>query len=167
MIRLISVWLFLVAGIILLVILREEFLAAQGRVPLGRLRRLWLGSENRRAPRYRVDWPVRYRRIQNSDHQATAQNRDMSATGAGLVIQEYLAHGQEIFLEFVLPEQVERLSIAGEVAWCKEIPSNSHRAASPRLFLVGIKFMNVDPGSHAALVQTLGKGLRGKISQHG
>ncbi|MBI3322612.1 MAG: hypothetical protein HYZ94_02910, partial [Candidatus Omnitrophica bacterium] len=64
MMRLAAIWAVAVAGLILFLVMREERLIARGRIPMGRLRRFWFREERRRAPRYRVNWPVRYQRLE-------------------------------------------------------------------------------------------------------
>ena len=90
MIRFMALWSVLMAGLVLLVILREDHLSSEGKVPVGRLRRFWLQSERRRSPRYRVDWTIRYRRGTSNPSVQHAETRDVSETGAGLVVREWL-----------------------------------------------------------------------------
>ena len=63
MIRLIALTAAGIAMMILGIVVREERLAARGRVPMGRLRRLLPGPDRRKFPRWRVDYPIRYQRL--------------------------------------------------------------------------------------------------------
>ncbi len=150
MFRLTALWGIFVAVFILLIILREDRLAAQGRVPLGRLRRLWLKPDRRRAPRYRVDWPVRYQRLPPSvmNH---ANSRDLSMTGVALVVPERLEVGSLIQVELTLPGQPSPWIVTGQVMWGREVPSSKEQ----RIFAVGIQFQGLDAQMEVTLAAAL------------
>jgi hypothetical protein len=121
MIRLIALWAIGMATVLLLVILREERLSARGKVPLGRLRRFWFQAERRKAPRYRVDWPMRYRRMEAAEL-AGIKSRDVSRIGAGIVVPEQMKVGTPIHMELTLPDGAAPWMVIGRVAWSKEVP---------------------------------------------
>ncbi len=149
MLRLTALWAVFVAALILFIILREERLAGEGRVPLGRLRRLWLKKERRRAPRYRVDWLVRYQRTETI-HVPISQTRDLSQTGVGLVARERLEVGSRVRMEFTVPGRSFPVSVIGQVMWNREVTSNSER-----LFFMGVQFYRMDPQTTAQLAEVL------------
>ena len=141
MIRNLALWAASLAAALLLLILREERLAAQGKVPIGRLRRLWFGAERRRKPRYRVDWSVKYQRSENQPS-AGAQTRDLSQTGAGLTLDEKLPPGCMLDLELPVPGRQVPLRVTALVVWSKEI-ADSRSADPQRHFFVGVHFQNL------------------------
>ncbi len=142
MIRSVALWaVFLAAGLLGL-ILREERLAAQGKVPTGRLRRFWFGAERRRTPRYRVDWSVRYRRSE-SHSGSGAKTRDVSQTGAGLTLHEKVPTGSLLNLEVPVPGRQHPLLVMALVVWVKEVAAPPGAQDQQRSFLVGIHFQNV------------------------
>ena len=149
MFRLTALWAIFVAGLILGILLREERLASRGKVPLGRLRRLWFKNDRRRAPRFRVDWPVRYQRLppSGSNH---GQSRDLSSTGVSLIVPERLEVGALLEVNLTLPGQLAPCAITGLVVWSKELPSNGQR-----LFAVGIQFQGIAPEIQKRLTQAL------------
>lgn len=151
MLRLAAIWTVFVAAAILLIVLREDRLAAQGKVPLGRLRRFWLGSDRRRAPRYRVDWPIRYQRLPPAGMNH-AKSRDLSMTGVALVAPERLEIGSVIQIELTLPGQTRPWAAAAEVRWTREIPSQEKR-----LFALGVQFQGLDPEKERQLAAVLGR----------
>ena len=139
MLRVAALWAVLVSASILFVILREERLSMRGMVPLGRLRRFWMQKERRGAPRYRLDWTIRYQRL-GADAGRSSQTRDLSRTGASLIVRERLDPGTEIQLEFHLPEQPGPVSAYGRVMWMREVSS-----PQDRLFYIGVRFHRLDP----------------------
>ncbi|MBI3333556.1 MAG: PilZ domain-containing protein [Candidatus Omnitrophica bacterium] len=145
MFRLAALWSVFVAAVILLLVLREERLAAEGRVPLGRLRRFWFRRERRRFPRYRVDWAVRYERAGSEEKPSLpAQARDLSQGGAGLLVQERLEVGTQITVSFPLPGGGEPLILRGRVVRVKELPAGTGTPSGQRSFFVGIQFEGLD-----------------------
>ncbi len=155
MVRLIALWAIFIAGLILFVIFREEQLVGQGKVPVGRLRRLWLQTENRRTPRYRVDWEIRYTRMGAEEAAARARTRDLSKTGVGLIVNEYLEKGSQIHLKLTLPGRKDPVAVDGQVAWTKEVPTQEKDPSQLRLFFVGIQFIGVDPDMAKRLAEAL------------
>jgi len=151
MFRLAAIWAVGVAAVIFLIVLREERLAAQGKIPLGRLRRFWLHSDRRRAPRYRVDWPIRYQRLPPSEMNH-AKSRDLSTTGVALVVPERLEVGSVIQIELTLPGETRPWAVAAQVRWTREIPSQEKR-----LFALGVQFQGLDPEKEKQLAAVLGK----------
>jgi len=148
-------WAMALAFSLLMVIVREEKLAAQGKVPMGRLRRLWLRAENRRAPRYRVNWSVRYHRTETYSP-SSAQTRDVSRTGAGLTMREKIPPGSALELELPVPGRQTPLRVAAVVVWVKEVPADPGAEDPQRHFFVGIHFQNLS----ATLQQELGDLLK-------
>ena len=140
MIRNVALWAVGLAVFLLMLIVREERLAAQGKIPTGRLRRLWFGPERRRHPRYRVNWSVRYRR---SEISSTAQTKDVSQTGAGLTILEKVPLGSQLNLEVPIPGREIPLRVTAVVVWMKEVPSEPGMAETQRRFFVGVHFQNL------------------------
>lgn len=140
MIRNIAFWAVALASFLLILIVREEWLAARGKVPLGRLRRLWFGPERRRSPRYRVDWSVRYHR---SETPLLAQTRDLSRTGAGLTMPEKVPPGTLLDLEVPVPGRQEPLKVTAVVVWAKEVAAEPGSEDPQRRFFVGVHFKNL------------------------
>ena len=130
------------ASILLAVIAREDQMAARGKVPLGRLRRLWFGPERRRSPRYRVNWSIRYRRSENP---LLAQTRDLSETGAGLTLLEKVPTGTLLDLEVPVPGRQEPLKVTATVVWTKEVAPEPGSSDPQRRFFVGVHFKNLSP----------------------
>jgi len=129
-------WLTLVALVILLLILREDQLVARGRVPIGRIRRLFHGPDIRHHPRFQLNWPVRYKRTGvTSDPEAVS--KDLSLGGAQLLLEELLAVGTHLAMDLHAPDG-NPIEAEGHVVWVKSVPST--HPSSPRLFLVGIEF---------------------------
>ncbi len=154
MIRLACLLAVVIAGLILLVVVREERLAAHRKVPLGRLRRLWLKPERRRAPRYRVDWPVRYRRV-DSTSVNDARVRDLSQTGVGLIVRERLPADSQIQIEFILPDPASPVSATGKVRWIREVPAHTKPSNPERLFFIGVQFYEINSQTAAQLKAAL------------
>ena len=144
MIRLIALWLLFLTFAILTIILREEKLVAQGKVPLGRLRRLWLRKDRRRAPRFRTNALVRYRRMSAAEV-GSARASDISETGVGLVSQNYVEAGSRLQLEFTIPGLPNPLSVIGTVAWVRPVRPRDGKSSEEKLFFVGVQFLNADP----------------------
>ncbi len=156
MIRLTALWLVLLASTVLLLVLREDRLSSEGKIPLGRIRRLWLRKEKRRAPRYRVDWQIRYRRSE-SQPASDALPRNLSRTGAGLALTEKLPVGSLLQLDVTLPGRPSPVALTGQVVWAREVPPRPG-TGQDRQFFVGIHFQNVGP----ALEQELSDALAGR-----
>lgn len=140
MIRNIALWAVALAVFLLMLIVREERLAAQGKIPMGRLRWLWFGPERRRHPRYRVNWSVRYHR---SEISSSAQTRDVSQTGAGLTLTEKVPPGSLLDLEVPVPERQEPLRVTAVVVWSREAAAQPESKEGRRHFLVGVHFQNL------------------------
>lgn len=157
MIRMLALWSVMVAAVILLVVLREGRLAARGKVPMGRLRRFWFRTERRRAPRYRVNWPVHYRRVEGGPS-TNGQTRDVSQTGAGMTITvlEKMPVGCMIHLELLLPERPSAIQVTGEVVWTKEATAPEPPPGEPRLFHMGVRFHNITPELGSLIAKALG-----------
>lgn len=157
MIRLAALWSVIVAAVILAVVLREDRLVTQGKVPLGRLRRFWFRSERRRAPRFRVNWPIRYQRVDGAAS-SNGHTRDVSQTGAGmtLTVMERIPVGSLIQLGLILPERPLPVSVTGEVRWTREAPITAGSPGDPRLFHVGVRFQNITPEMGALIAKALG-----------
>ena len=151
MFRLAALWAVGMAAAIFLIILREEWLAAQGKIPLGRLRRFWVGSDRRRAPRYRVDWPIRYQRLPPGGMNG-AKSRDLSMTGVALVVPERFEIGSVIQIELILPGQPQPWAVTGQVRWTREISSPGER-----LFALGVQFQGLDPEREKLLFAAIGQ----------
>jgi len=156
MFRLVALWAAFVGVLIFWIVVREEHLASRGKVPLGRLRRLWLWKDRRGAPRYRVDWPVRYQRLPPSGMNH-AKSRDLSTTGVALIVSERLEAGTWIQVELTPPGQPVGSTLRGQVVWQREVPS-----ADPRMFAVGVRFYGVDPHLQNQLALALKKPARGR-----
>ena len=156
MIRFLALGIVSIATMILFIILREDHLSSVGKVPLGRLRRFWLQPERRRSPRFRVDWSIRYRRGTDDSSLRHAEPRDVSETGAGLVIREQLEPGFPLHLEFAIPGKSAPLSVKAEVVWTRPLLQKSEDPTQERLFFVGIRFFNIDPQLSSELVKALG-----------
>ena len=155
MIRLAALWLVGLAGLILFLIFREEKLVSMGKVPLGRLRRLWFKAERRRAPRYRVDFQIWYRRLEG-EQLGQAKTRDLSQTGVGLVLEERLESGSFIYLEFALSDRLGPVGVTGKVAWSREVPhADPHTPPPKRLFFAGVQFHQMEPEKEKILAQAL------------
>ena len=137
MLRLTALMAAITALAILLVVIREERLIQVGRVPTGRLRRLWLQQERRVAPRYRVNWMIRYQRAETN---GTGQIKDLSETGIGILLRERVEEGAQLQVECMLPQRLQPLVVLGKVTWVREIESGRER-----LFYVGIQFFKLDP----------------------
>ncbi|MBI3318390.1 MAG: PilZ domain-containing protein [Candidatus Omnitrophica bacterium] len=142
MIRFLAFCLSGIAVMIFAVVVREERLAAGGKVPMGRLRRFWPKAERRRFPRYRVDWPIRYRRIPGNH--APAKTRDVSQTGVGLLLQEKLEAGTHVELELTLSGQEKPVIAFAEIVWSKEV-SSREGSGGVRNFFTGLRFKGMDP----------------------
>lgn len=157
MIRLVALWSVILAAVILAVVLREERLVARGKVPLGRLRRFWFRTERRRAPRYRVNWPIRYQRVEGGPS-TNGQTRDVSQTGAGMTITvlEKMPVGCFLQLEILLPERPAPILVTGEVVWTREASGPEPPPGQPRLFYMGVRFHNITPELGALIARALG-----------
>ncbi len=155
MIRFLAIWGVFLAALILFVVSREERLATQGKVPLGRLRRLWMRPERRGAPRYRVNWQVRYLRLE-SDPPLAARTRDVSQTGAGMVVEERLPAGSFLQVQLVLPDSPDPVTVTARVAWSKEMPAQDSTPGASRSFFIGVQFQNLS----AAAARRIGRALR-------
>lgn len=140
MIRNVALWAVALAVFLLMLIVREERLAAQGKVPMGRLRRLWFGPERRHHPRYRVNWSVRYHRLEIS---LNAQTRDVSQTGAGLTLLEKIPLGSQLNLEVPIPGRELPLRVTAVVVWTKEVAAEPGMGGTQRRFFVGVHFQNL------------------------
>lgn len=154
MVRNIAIWAVFVAVWLLAMIVREEKLAAQGKVPMGRLRRLWFGAERRRAPRYRVDWTVKYRRTETPG--VEGKTHDVSETGAGLTLNEKVPPGSLLELEVPLPGRPLPLKVTAVVVWSKEMSVPPQANEAQRRFFVGVHFQNLG----STLEQELGALLK-------
>ncbi|MBI1952883.1 MAG: PilZ domain-containing protein [Candidatus Omnitrophica bacterium] len=144
MVRLLALWAAALGVVLLLVMLREERLAEKGKVPVGRLRRFWLKSERRIAPRFRVDWPIQYERVEGDSQ--LAATRDVSQTGIGLIVRERLEAGSLLRLALTLPDEARPISLTGRVMWARPIPEALQPSgSSQRFFFVGIHFQAVPP----------------------
>lgn len=159
MIRALALWAVFVAVAILCVVLREERMIARGRVPMGRLRRFWFRAERRRAPRYRVNWPVRYQRVEGGPS-TNGHTRDVSQTGAGMTITvlEKIPVGCMIQLELLLPERPGPIQVTGEVVWTREASDAAPAPGEPRLFHAGVRFHNITPEMGSLIAKALGAG---------
>ncbi len=156
MIRFLALWTVFIAAAILFAILREERLVRLGRVPVGRLRRLWLQSERRRAPRYRLNWTIRYRRMMGGDLLLNGHMMDVGQTGAGLVVREILEPGTAIRMDFTPPGLSAPLSVTGQIAWVRQVPPSAPGVGPhERLFFVGIQFHAMDPQTSFRLTTAL------------
>ena len=152
MIRLAALWAVAVALLILLIIVREEWLAHHGRVPLGRLRRLWFCKDRRCAERFRLDAVVQYRRSEEAPSSA-AQVSNLSTAGVGLIVRERLDAGSRLHLSFRLPNQSSLLTVTGQVQWIREVRSRS--ATGERLFFIGVQFEEPVPQGTNQLAELL------------
>lgn len=157
MMRVVALWAIVVAAAILLLVTREERMVARGRVPIGRLRRFWFRSDRRRAPRYRVNWPIRYQRVEGGAS-TNGRTRDVSQTGAGmtLTVTEKMPVGCVIQLELILPEKPSPVSVIGEVRWTREVPPASDAPGEVRHFLMGVRFRDITPEMGALIAKALG-----------
>lgn len=155
MLKLMALWAGVLATVLLGIVIREERLAARGRIPVGRLRRFWLGSERRRAPRYRVNWSVRYERLEPPPMNGGGETRDISQTGAGLTLAEKLPVGSLIRLELSSPEEVSSLKMTAEVIWLKEITADENPPTKVRQFFIGIRFRDLDPKIEQQITRAL------------
>lgn len=150
MLKLIALWAAAAAALLLVLVTREEKLAARGKVPVGRLRRFWLRAERRRAPRYRVNWTIRYERLEPPPVHGDGKTRDVSQTGAGLMIAEKLPIGSVIRLEVTPPEENYFLKTTAEVVWLKEVPVDG-----PRQFFIGIRFRDLNSADEQRITRAL------------
>lgn len=160
MIRLLALWAVFLAAFLLAVMIREDRLTARGKIPMGRLRRLWFRTERRRAPRYRVNWGIRYSRQEGrGPARQEGSTRDVSQTGAGLTVQEKLPVGSFLDMELALPESSSSLCVRAEVMWTKEMPlPEPSPPEEGRTFFVGIRFQGIDPELEQRLRKALGDG---------
>ncbi len=156
MVRLFALWVAALAVALLLVLIREERLASRGKVPVGRLRRLWVRSDRRRAPRYRIDWPIRYERM-NGGELDLAASRDVSETGIGLMVRERLEVGSSLRLTLALPGDPQPVTLTGRVMWSRPIPEAIQPKGGSRYFFVGIHFQETDPQRTAKIQAALEK----------
>ncbi len=156
MIRVLALWLALVSCLILSFILREERLIAKGKIPSGRLRRIWFRPERRRAPRYRVNCSIRYERLLSNHSEAAGKTWDVSRTGAALILEERLDFGALLRLELRLAENTAPLTIEGKVVWVRQLPLEK-KAPEKRLFLTGIQFKHLDPKTETLLQKSLSR----------
>ena len=153
MIQLFCLWAILLASLILYLILREEQLVAQGKIPMGRLRRLWLRSEQRGAPRYRITWPIRYQRV--AGESLPAEPGNLSQTGAGILIRERLETGTTLHLYFAPPGQPHSNVLAGTVQWVRQVPPRGKQSSHENLFFIGIKFNQMPEETEQQLTKAL------------
>lgn len=154
MVRLTALWAAVVAAVILFLVIREEKLVARGKIPLGRLRRFWFQVERRRAPRYRVNWPARYYRPPD-ESDSESKTRDLSQTGACLVVSERLEIGAILRVELNLPEYPSPTTLPAQVMWLREVPVRVKQSSDLRSFFVGVRFQKLDPKLEAALKKQL------------
>ncbi len=154
MIRILALGAVCLAVFILIVVLREERLQIKGKVPLGRLRKLWFRNERRIAPRYRLDWPVRYRRTDKVSN-LPATTRDVSQTGAGLMVEERMEVGSEVELQFTLPTHPQPIWVISEIMWQKEVARNPSTPDNKRVFYIGVHFKGLSPKIEKELTKSL------------
>ncbi len=142
--------------LILTVVIREEKLVEQGKIPTGRLRRLWLKTDSRRAPRYRVDWVVRYRRMPESPAASASQaaTDNISRSGIGVMILEKIPVGSLLEVEIAFPENESEAAapVRATVVWIKEIPASEKE---PRRFFAGLHFEPFSESFAASLQEAL------------
>ncbi len=155
--RAVAIWAVIVTAVILILVLREEKLVVRGKVPMGRLRRFW--SERRHAPRYRVNWPIRYQRVEGGSP-TNSHTHNVSVTGAGMTITvpEKMPVGSLIQLELLLPERPSAIQVTGEVRWTREATAPDLPAGEPRMFHMGLRFHDITPELGSLIAKALGAG---------
>ena len=100
------------------------------------------------------DGPARYYRPPDGSD-SESKTRDLSQTGACLVVSEQLEIGSILHVELNLPEYPDPTTLPAKVMWSKEVPVRVKQSGDLRSFFVGVRFQKLDPKLEAALKKTL------------
>ena len=131
---------------ILVMLMQEEAWIQRHRPPMGWLRRLWARPQDRRhCARYRATVALTYRVMELQVPPVSAQTRDLSFGGIGIVLYEKLPVGTTLELVLRCEPPVGLLRVQGHVQWVREVAPT--RGDPRRLFWVGVQIVHTGIGS--------------------
>ncbi|MBL7071774.1 MAG: PilZ domain-containing protein [Candidatus Omnitrophica bacterium] len=140
----------------LLVMVIEEDKIRKSKVPRGALEEYWEGRERRKSIRITSSFIVRYTIEEKAHTKLNCRTKDISSTGMGLIVNEKLATGTMLLLEFILPETQKLFKAEGKVAWATG-EFDERNELGKRLFHMGIEFINIGQDDRNELVSYIEK----------
>lgn len=144
----------LVIALISLII--EEEKIKKSKVPRGIVKEYWSGQERRQYLRINTSLTVRYNVEKKFDVKLNGHIKDVSSDGMRLLINEKLANGALLLLEFELPDIKGAISAEGKVIWA-DGEFNERDEIGRRVFNTGIQFLNIRSEDRSRLVAYIKK----------
>jgi len=155
--------LLLIEAIIILVLISalvalfiEEIGVKKSGVPRGIVKEYWDGEERRKAIRVTTELVVKYSVEKKLHIKLNGEIRNISKKGMRLIVNEKLAEGTLLFLEFDIPEAKEPIQADGKVVWTSG-EFDERDASGRRIFQTGVQFVNIKPDDDARLTSYIGK----------
>jgi hypothetical protein len=110
-----------------------------------------VNSERRRYPRFPIDFPVEYWRV-NTSQNRLGRTGDISEGGVLLYLPEKVAVGQNIGVKILIGPEVESKFIEGlgQVAW-----NDSHFGKKDYYHRIGLKFLDISAENMGELINSL------------
>jgi c-di-GMP-binding flagellar brake protein YcgR len=119
---------------------------------------IWHGPDRRKSVRVSLRMTVHVE-LAGQPRFYEAVSRDLSATGARLLLRQQLHHCTSIYLEFRLPGALSTLYCPAHVVWSKDTLSSllpGHDTA----FLMGVEFVDPPRGVRRELKRFIGEQLK-------
>lgn len=159
----------LIAQVIIIVVLIitlialfiEEAGIKKSNIPTGSVKEYWNGRERRKTIRINASLVVKYTVKKNLNRKFNGQMKDISRSGMKLMINEKLAKGTLLLLEFELPYIEKTIAAEGKVIWATG-EFGERDEMERRVFHTGIQFTNIKSDDENTLVNYI-KEIAGEV----
>lgn len=129
----------------------EENKIKKSKVPRGAIKEYWSGQERRQTMRINASFIVRYSIEKKYPLRLNGQMKDISSDGMRLLINEKLAEGTLLLLEFDLANKKDFVGAEGKVIWTDGEFAERDKTGR-RIFQTGIQFVSIKPDDKSRLV---------------
>ncbi len=114
--------------------------------PRGRIGDFWTGKERRQFVRFGFSTQARYYREEHSPFRKYGvRSRDLSIGGIRMTVEEILTVATPLTIEIDLPDGSKPVTVAGKVAWSREVGNGMAANNGKRIFEAGVKFISLSP----------------------
>ena len=144
----------LITALVTLII--EENKIKKSKVPRGIVKEYWNGQEKRQSKRINASFIVRYSVKKKPHIKLNGRIKDVSSGGMRLLVNEKLAVGTLLLVEFDLPDNIDTIGAVGKVIWA-DGKFTERDEVGRRIFQTGIQFVNMEHGHKNKLVTYIEK----------
>jgi len=128
---------------ILVTLFAHEKSVKTNRLPSGKMKEYWSGSERRRFKRVDTALHTKYSIDHAPRPKSDSKSKNISLGGILLELNEKIFPATKVILDIFLPNIEKPINARGEVVWVTEVPGADNLGR--KNFNAGIKFLSMSP----------------------